>query len=125
MKALVGTKPPLEKLNYLVTALFMPASQASFAATGRSMAHRDLALCAIAARQYERKHGELPAALANLVPEFLPAVPTDPFDGKPLRLIAGSDGLTFYSIGRDQKDDGGTDRDQSGEPDVVVQVKRK
>lgn len=122
LKALVGTKNPLEKLNYMVTALIMPASQASFSATGRSMAHRDLVRCAIAARQYEGEHGELPGALADLVPALLPAVPADPFDGQPLRLIGADDGLTLYSIGRDQKDDGGTDREQSSEPDVAVRL---
>ncbi len=125
LKDLVGATNPLEKLNYMVTLLIMPASQGAFAATGRNMAHRDLVRCAIAARQYEGQHGELPKALADLVPEFLPAILADPMDGKPLRLIAADDGLTIYSIGRDQKDDGGADRDQSGEPDLAVRVKRK
>jgi hypothetical protein len=101
----------------------MPATGKSFEATGRNLALRDLVRSAIAARQYQQKHGELPASLAALVPEFLPAVPADPFDGKPLRMVAEGQGLKLYSIGRDQKDDGGSDPQQSGEPDIAVRIK--
>lgn len=124
VRLLAGTSNPLEKLNYMTTLLIMPASSGAFAATARNAAQRDLVLCAIAARQYQASRGEPPASLAALVPEFLPAVPADPFDGRPLRLIADGEGLTFYSVGSDQKDDGGLESEQrSGEPDIVVQLK--
>jgi hypothetical protein len=42
-----------------------------------------------------------------LIPEFLDKVPTDPYDGKPLRYRRLDDGVVVYSIGRDGKDDGG------------------
>jgi hypothetical protein len=124
LQLLAGSRNPLERLNYMTTLLIMPASSGSFAATARNLARRDLVLCAIAARQYQHKQGELPASLAALVPEFLPAVPADPFDGKPLRMIATEEGLVLYSIGRDQKDDGGLESGQrSGEPDIAVRLK--
>jgi hypothetical protein len=52
----------------------------------------------------------------------LPAVPADPFDGQPLRFKPTPDGLVLYSIGRDRKDDGGSDPEQKGEPDIVVRI---
>lgn len=32
-----------------------------------------------------QKHGQYPKSLAELTPHYLPSVPKDPFDGKPLR----------------------------------------
>jgi hypothetical protein len=47
-------------------------------------------------------------SLAELVPQFLPAVPEDPFDHKPLRYIRRSDTeWLVYSVGRNRSDDGG------------------
>ena len=110
----------------MTTLLIMPATSGAFAATARNAAQRDLVLCAIAVRQYQASRGELPASLAPLVPEFLPAVPTDPFDGRPLRMVAGEEGVVLYSVGSDQKDDGGLESDdRSGEPDIVVRLETK
>lgn len=66
----------------------------------------ELALCA-----YSREHGRLPEALAQLVPDYLPAVPEDPFTfaQKPLIYRRTSQGHLLYSVGLDGKDDGGDD----------------
>ncbi len=40
---------------------------------------------ALAARAYESDFGELPGTLEALVPDFMSAVPSDPFDGAPIR----------------------------------------
>jgi hypothetical protein len=40
----------------------------------------------VALRLYQAKnHGKLPPSLNDLVPGYLPAIPVDPFDGKPFR----------------------------------------
>ncbi len=44
------------------------------------------AIVGIAVHQYRLKHGEWPADLAQLVPEFLPEVPCDPFTDGALHL---------------------------------------
>jgi hypothetical protein len=118
-------KDPLSKFSYTVTLLIVPALHTAFEVTAKNIAHRDELLCAIAAERYRLKHGQPPQKLADLVPEFLSAVPTDPFDGQPLRLKADGDGLAFYSVGKDRKDDGGQENNNSGEPDVVVTLKRR
>jgi hypothetical protein len=127
LQLLAGNKNPLHRYNHLFTLLIMPATGKAFEAAGRNLALRDLVRCAIAARQYQAANGELPKSLAKSLAahEFLPAVPADPFDGQPLRVVAGDDGLTFYSIGRDRKDDGGADPEQSGQPDIAVKIKSK
>lgn len=68
---------------------------------------RQLALTGIALRRHELRRGNLPAALAQLGPEFLPVSPRDPVDGKPLRYRQAADGFVLYSIGKDGVDDGG------------------
>ena len=65
-------------------------------------------ITAIALKRYQLKHGNYPADLNSLVPEFLPAVPLDPVDGQPLRYRHNAD-KTFllYSVGENGVDDGG------------------
>ena len=67
-----------------------------------------LTIGAIALKRYHMKHGEYPASLVMLVPEFVAKVPRDPIDGQPLRYRPNPDGtFLLYSIGDDGKDDGG------------------
>ncbi len=68
---------------------------------------RDAALTAIALELHRRRHGRYPARLDDLVPNFLPALPIDRFDGQPLRYLLTDDGPLLYSVGADRIDDGG------------------
>jgi len=61
--------------------------------------------------------------LEEVVPEFLPQVPTDPFDGEPLRYVVADDGYLVYSVGPDATDHGGQG-DETGQPDLVFRVQR-
>ena len=66
------------------------------------------ALVAVAIERYRRDHGaSLPPALAELVTEYLPALPMDPFTGAALRYRQTADAYVIYSIGPDGTDDGG------------------
>ncbi|MEX2174088.1 MAG: hypothetical protein WD872_06980 [Pirellulaceae bacterium] len=125
VKAVIGVGNPLTKMNYMLTAMMMPAGTAAFAANARGQAQFQLLRCAIATRRYQQKHATDPPALAQLVPEFLPSVPLDPFDGQPLRMKTSPAEIVLYSIGKDGKDDGGNDPKDSGEPDLVVRLQAK
>jgi len=59
-----------------------------------------------AVRQYFDAHHALPATLNDLVPDFLPAIPHDPFNDKPL-LYDATRGV-IYSVGTSLKDMGGS-----------------
>lgn len=79
----------------------------------RDAALRGMALF-LAVRAYEVEQRRPPILATDLVPEFLPRLPLDPFDGKPLRYIFGKVPASWgevewgiYSIGRDFTDDGG------------------
>jgi hypothetical protein len=65
------------------------------------------AAAALAVERFRQKQRRWPGGLAELVPEFLRAVPDDPFDGKPLRFARAGEGVVVYSVGQDGKDDGG------------------
>ena len=69
---------------------------------------RRVVVTAIALKRFQLQHGKLPEVLGELAPKFLPTVPIDPYDGKPLRYQPNPDGTyLLYSIGDDGKDDGG------------------
>jgi hypothetical protein len=98
--------------NARLTRLLLPAVGKFGEATRRTHANLRCLLVAVAAERYRRAQGRWLAAPADLVPQFVAAVPLDPYDGKPLRIRALPDGVVVYSIGPDGTDDGGhIDRD--------------
>ncbi|MCC7291256.1 MAG: hypothetical protein IT449_04235 [Phycisphaerales bacterium] len=77
----------------------------------RLRAERRMAATALAIRLYELDHGRRPAALNDLVPDYLAAVPVDPFaePARPLAYLPGHDPPILYSIYEDGIDDGGAE----------------
>ena len=61
----------------------------------------------LACRLYRSRTGGYPESLEELVPGILTEVPIDPFTGKPLVYRREGDGFIVYSLGSNQKDDGG------------------
>src|ERR1035441_7349198 len=72
------------------------------------------AQAALAVERYRLANGKLPGQLGDLVPAFLPSVPSDPFDGKPLRYKTLTKGYVVYSVGDDREDNGGAEKDSKG-----------
>ena len=62
---------------------------------------------AVAVERFRRDRGNVPSALSDLVPQYLNDVPVDPFTGRPLLFRLSADAYTIYSVGPNQKDDGG------------------
>ena len=115
----LGGASPITRLRSTMPALLLPALQAAMAAGARGNATAQVTAAGIAAQRFRLKHGKLPARLEDLVPGFLPAVPMDPFDGRPLRWVVKGDELVVYSIGRNRIDEGGTRPAEGAEGDVV------
>lgn len=105
----------------LLTAMLMPALSKTGEATGRGLALQRALRAAIAVERFRVKKGERPKTLADLVPEFLPAVPVDPFSGGVLRLQSGANSYTVYSVGKDKVDNGGVIED--GQTDIGIRVR--
>ncbi|MBC7856156.1 MAG: hypothetical protein IAF94_22220 [Pirellulaceae bacterium] len=95
------------KLTYMYTLMLSPAYSSAINAFARNAAERDSADAAIAAELYRRQHGKWPAKLDELVPEFLPAVPIDPFTNLPLVMKANAESYKVYSVGLDGVDNSG------------------
>jgi hypothetical protein len=90
-----------------VTRALMPAVSKLGDASRRHHAQLRCLLVAVAAERYRRAQGRWPAALGDLAPALVGAVPLDPYDGKPLRFRKLPDGVVVYSVGPDGSDDGG------------------
>jgi len=91
------------------------------------VAQLEIAKTPLAVERYRLSHGSLPKTLDQLVPDYLAAVPEDPFDGAPLRYKRLHRGFLIYSVGEDRKDDGGKEepRKKQGETyDLVFRVER-
>ena len=73
---------------------------------------------ALAIEEYRAAKGSLPESLTALTPEFIDAIPADPFTGDPLKYKKLADGYTVYSVNKDGKDDGGKER---GDKDAMLQ----
>ena len=73
----------------------------------RSQTRMRLLVCDLAIRLYRQEEGADPEELADLVPEYLPAVPEDPFSGRPLVYRRTETGYLLYSVGPDETDNGG------------------
>ncbi len=69
-----------------------------------SIAQVRLTRTSLLLRAWTIEHGgQLPESLGALVPDYLPELPVDPYDGNPLRY----DKAKLWSVGSDLKDDGG------------------
>jgi hypothetical protein len=78
------------------------------AARHQALTREVLLWCAI--ERFRLKHGSPPEKLDALVPEFLDKIPCDPVNGLELRYVRkGEQDYLLYSIGWNDKDDGGVD----------------
>jgi hypothetical protein len=90
-----------------IARLVMPAVGKAAIRAAANQAAIDLALVACALERHRLARGTYPATLAELVPDYLAAVPHDIMDGQPLRYRVEDGKFTLYSIGVNGTDDGG------------------
>ncbi|MGA2852974.1 MAG: hypothetical protein ABSE90_02415 [Verrucomicrobiota bacterium] len=110
---------PLDTLNKMFNAdfLFM-GNFLKEIAYGQSSV--DLARTAITLERYRLAHGEYPASLAVLAPQFIEKVPHDVIGGQPLKYRREADGqFVLYSVGWNERDDGGVIVLQKGSTPTV------
>ncbi len=72
-----------------------------------SQAFSGMVTTALAVERFRLDRGRLPGQLQELTPQFLEAIPMDPFDGAPLRYRRLDRGYVIYSVGADGHDDRG------------------
>lgn len=114
---------PLGRMRYVMTGLTLPAIKTCVDAAARVDGSNRCLDAAIAVDQFRRREGRLPETLDELVPDFLPAVPRDPFDGQAIRYVVKQDGYLIYTCGSNRIDDGGVEDEQ--QTDVVIRIDLK
>jgi hypothetical protein len=93
--------------RYLPVALILPAFSRFGIEPELVTQERDAVCVAVALELYRRRTGYWPASLESLVPDLLPMVPPDRFDGNPLRYRLVDGRPLVYSVGSDRNDDQG------------------
>src|SRR5690606_5095756 len=68
-----------DRLVHLASSIVMPSTGWAVQLHFRALAERRMAATSLAIRLYQLDHDRWPAALAQLVPAYLPQVPADPF----------------------------------------------
>lgn len=110
-----------DKLRHWFCLSMMAPTDTTLRKAAQTDCHAQLAVTAIALQRYHLRHGRWPERLAELVPAFLPEMPRDWMDGRPLRYRRNADGtFTLYSVGWDGRDDGGDPRaEDDGRPTML------
>lgn len=105
-------KKPFQRFvgHRMLVRLLLPALEnvQSKTALAQAVAHEAIIACAL--ERHRLAKGHHPAELEALTPEFLTQVPPDPVNGGPMRYKDGR----IYSIGWDEKDDGGAPVKENG-----------
>src|ERR1017187_7825884 len=104
-----GRQPFLSPLNRPMQRVLIEILFPAIEGTRRRVTRAELDLTATeivcAMKTYEIANGKPPEQLIGLVPKFLPTIPIDPFDGKPLRYRSDGTNWVIWSVGSDLKDD--------------------
>lgn len=106
----------------LQESLFTSLLNTSFARvielSSRFQAQESCCVLALAMTRFRLDHHVFPAALQALIPGDLSAIPTDPFDGKPMKLAVRAGRWIIYSVGPDGIDNGGAEM-LNGKGDII------
>ncbi len=99
---------PIAQWRYTVLLRLTPTlSRASFLFNVAAQ-EADACAVALALEAWFRRHGAYPSSLDGLVPEFIPTIPPDRYDGKPIKYKLVDGKPLLYSVGANRQDDGGT-----------------
>lgn len=122
-RALDARLRALKEMDPLVVEL-IPSFHKVFLASRRKHVYLRCTIAALAVERYRQKHKQWPDSLNKLCPQFLSAVPLDPFDGEPLRYRRVADGVVLYSVSSDTVDNNGNlDREHPNQPGVDIGVR--
>ncbi len=90
--------------GYVFAAHYIPALESSVERVVESEAMRPVLAASAAVLTWRDEHGSFPETLARAMPH----VPSDPFDGKPIRYRVLGNHFVVFSVGRTGRFDGGT-----------------
>lgn len=91
----------------IFSSSMLPSLSRSIELQFKSVGSKRTMIAALACERYRLANSDWPESLTDLVPEYLKAVPNDPFDEAPIRYAVTPEGIKLWCIGEDLKDDGG------------------
>jgi hypothetical protein len=107
-------------INNVLMGLMLPASGKVMSAADRAEQTQKNLQIAFALAAYRKDNGQYPTKLDELAPKYLAAVPLDVFGGKPLVYKLDGKGYLLYSVGQNEKDEGGQSYDDDPRGDDLV-----
>lgn len=109
-------------LSDMLISVLMPTLSRAFVMQDQARERSQLAILAYALAAYKADKGSYPASLADLAPTYLKEIPKDIFTDKDLIYRKTDSGFILYSVGENQKDDGGKFRVLDANDDIVVKT---
>ena len=103
--------------NAFVVAWFL-ISERTPARPTSPVAHCRASMLLAALQLYKMDNGRMPGSLSQLVPEYLPELPEDPFSDEDFIYRREGEEWKLYSVGPDMKDNGGV-HDYNDRPKAV------
>ena len=104
-------------------SLLVPGTLTLARKTAFGQTAADTAGIACAVERFKLAKGKLPESLGELAPQFMERLPHDVITGQSLKYIRTEDGhYAIYSVGWNEKDDGGVAGFKRGEADVPVKM---
>ena len=95
--------------HWIVARMFLPTLPKVLFRGAIAQTAANQAALACALEQYHLANGNYPASLQSLVPDLMPTIPHDVVGGQDYRYRqVDADHFVLYSIGWNEKDDGGT-----------------
>jgi len=91
--------------------------------SGKSIGMVRSARLAATIERYRRVKQKMPDSLREMTPEYIEAIPADPFTGEELRYKHNEKGYVVYSVGENRRDDGGAIQKSDEWVDFGVRVR--
>jgi hypothetical protein len=93
---------------YFFSSTLLPSLEGTLILANRQLAYARVTYTALAAERFRIEQGHWPESPAELVPKYLDAVPSDPFEAEAtIRYKQFEDGIVVYSVGENTTDEGG------------------
>ena len=117
-KMIRGAKIRGQMFGLLQVATWSSATRNVFEAEIKAKIQDQVQATAFAIARFQRVQQRYPFDLQELVPDYLPEVPQDPYQSSPLVYRPNPNGFLVYSIGLDNEDQQGRNRLETSNPQV-------
>lgn len=107
----VSRRKRTQMMGGLMAQLLLPASRAAMSAQNRAHSQLELLRVAAALAEFRSQNRQYPESLADLREEIITAAPVD-LNGRPLVYKRIENGYLLYSVGTNEKDEGGSNVEQ-------------